>query len=138
MRKCARLVQCFRAKMHDCDFKSWFFSFLAFGKVSKSCVLKSQSTQKHVLVMNHMRWKTKTLSKFALLPLLVLHIIPKFPLFLFWNSNFTQISNPKKKNSVSTLEFRLLLASGFFFSFFFIFSFWLRATVLTNSIYWYN
>ena len=32
-----------------------------------------------------------------MLLLVILSIIPKLPLFLFWNPNFTQISNQKKK-----------------------------------------
>ena len=40
----------------------------------------------------------KTQIWFVMLLLVILSIIPKLPLFLFWNPNFTQISNQKKKN----------------------------------------
>ena len=36
-----------------------------------------------------------------MLLLVILSIIPKLPLFLFWNPNFTQISNQKKKKKQS-------------------------------------
>ena len=40
----------------------------------------------------------KTQIWFVMLPLVILSIIPNLPLFLFWNPNFTQISNKKQKN----------------------------------------
>ena len=48
--------------------------------------------------------------KLALLPLLVLRIIPKLPLFLFRNPNFIQISQKQslKKNIILASEFLLI------------------------------
>lgn len=81
--------------------------------------LKLQSTQKNVLVMYHLRWNMKTHSKLALLLFLVLHIIPKLPLFLFWNLNFTQISNLKKISNKKSIIFffRLQIATSFWLLF---------------------
>ena len=44
--------------------------------------------------------------KLALLPLLVLRIIPKLPLFLFWNPNFIQISQKQSLKKIYHLSFR--------------------------------
>ena len=45
--------------------------------------------------------------KLALLPLLVLRIIPKLPLFLFWNPNFIQISQKQSLKKIYHLSFRV-------------------------------
>ena len=94
------LVQRFWAKMHDCDFKSGFFHFSAFGKISKSRVLKSQSNQKHVLVMDHLSWNTKTRSKHAWLPLLVLILSLNYPC-LYFKISILPGSLTKKKKSLT-------------------------------------
>ena len=39
----------------------------------------------------------KNANWFVMLLLVILSIIPKLPLFLFWNPNFTQISTQRKK-----------------------------------------
>ena len=57
----ARLVQHFWTKCKIVILKKIFFlHFFTFGKISKSCILKLQSIQKRILVMDPLRWNTKT------------------------------------------------------------------------------
>ena len=95
----ARLVQHFWTKCKIVILKKIFFlHFFTFGKISKSCILKLPSIQKHVLVMDLLRWNTKRHFKLAWLPFLVLISSLNYPCLYFKISILPGSLTKKKKN----------------------------------------
>ena len=64
-----------------------------------SCVIKKQlfQIQRTIAFWKRILWIyfAENINKFEMWPLVIFNIIPKLPLFLFWNPNFTNITIKK-------------------------------------------